>query len=61
VEVPERIAARGDEARPGLEEGDLEAARRVQEERLREEVERRDVPDVGDRIERRGLVRREQG
>jgi hypothetical protein len=61
VEVRERIAARGHEARPGLEEGDLEAARRLEEERLGEEVEGRDVPDVGDRIERRGLVRGEQG
>jgi hypothetical protein len=59
--VPERVTARRDEPRPRLEEADLEPRGRVEVRLLRQEIERRDAPDVRDDVEGGELARRQQG
>ena len=61
VEVPERLAAGAHEPGPGRVEADLERPRRLLEERLRHRVERRDGPDVRNRIDRRQGARSARG
>jgi hypothetical protein len=61
VEVAERLAAGGDQARAGGEEGDLEAPGRLEPGLLGQQVERADAPDVRDGVEGGDVARGEQG